>query len=342
MEDIRFVPNDHGAILKINKHRKQLLYTINLICFFAIVPFAILAFTSGQFWLGSCLLTFVATLAFNTVCVIRRGREFFHYSIVVSFLIAALTLAVHHKGVESVFWVFPVVATSIFVLPMRVALFFSISLTTSVFVLMFLEMSAAIALRASLSLGITIAINCVVVYIIQELQDKLRRVSQEDPLTELSNRRLLDDELATAIEQYKKKNISAVVLLIDVDCFKTINDNFGHDIGDRIIKAIADTIKRNTRSQDMIFRLGGDEFLVLLNGTQWPEAETITENIRMASQKLSEQEDFSVSVSIGASEIHCGVDKSAWMREADMAMYQAKMGGRNCAHLYRRGTQYEL
>ena len=183
MEDIRFVPSSHGALLNLNKHRKRLLYTINLICVIAIIPFALLAFVQSYTWLGICLLGFVTTLVINTMSVLRTGQEYFHHLIVMSFLIAALTLAVHYKGIESVFWVFPVIATSIFVLPMRAALFFTITLTSSISTLMFLQMESGIAIRASAALGITIAINFVVVNIIQELQEKLRKNSEEDPLT---------------------------------------------------------------------------------------------------------------------------------------------------------------
>ncbi|MBB6521296.1 GGDEF domain-containing protein [Pseudoteredinibacter isoporae] len=334
MEDIRFVPNNHGAILSLNKHRKRLLYTINLICIIAIVPFAILSLIHSYIWLGVCLLAFVATLVINTICVIQRGREYFHHVIVMSFLIAALTLAVHHRGVGAVFWVFPVVATSIFVLPMRAALFFSVTLTASVSILMFMEMTHTVAIRASLSLVITIAINYVVVNIIQELQQKLRRSSEEDPLTGLSNRRQLDNEIMAVLDTYTRDGHSAVILLIDIDRFKTINDSFGHDVGDRIIQSVANAIKDNTRKSDAVFRLGGDEFLVLLNGIDWSEGSVIAETIRSKIEKLSEPEAFPVSASIGASVVYDGADKSAWIKQADAAMYQAKINGRNCVHIY--------
>ncbi len=334
MEDIRFVPNDHGAILSLNKHRKRLLYTINFICIIAIVPFAILAIANSQTWLGVFLLAFVVTLAINTICVLRGGREFFHHAIVISILTTALTLAVYHRGVESVFWVFPIIATSIFVLPMRAALFFSITLTTSVSILMFLEMNPTVALRASLSLGITIILNCVVVNVIQELQNKLRRSSEEDPLTGLANRRQLDNAIMAVLNTFTRTSKPATILLIDIDSFKTINDGFGHDAGDRVIQSVASTIESNTRQSDSAFRLGGDEFLVLLNGVDWSEARAIAENIRHEVEMLSDAESFPVSISIGASVVYRRADKSSWMKRADAAMYQAKMNGRNCIHIY--------
>jgi len=334
MEDIRFVPNDHGAILTLNEHRKRLLITINLICMITFVPFALRAFMHGYVWLGGFLLAFVATLAINSICVLRGGREFFHHTIVVGCLIVALTLAVHHRGIASVFWTFPVIVTFIFVLPMRPAILLSMVLATSISVLMFLNMRPEIAVRGAASLFLTIGISYIVINIIQELQEKLRRSSEEDPLTGLSNRRQLDDKLAEALSKHRQDSIPAVILLIDIDRFKTINDELGHDVGDRIIQGVAKAVEDNIRKTDTAFRLGGDEFLVLLNGTNRDETGSVTEKIRSEVEKLSGPEDFSVSISIGACAAHHEMDRTSWMKQADVAMYQAKMKGRNCVHFH--------
>lgn len=334
MEDIRFVPDSHGAILTLNKHRKRLLYTINLICIIAFVPFGIRAFMHSHILLGISLLAFVVTLVINTICVVRRGHEFFHYSIVTSCLITALTLAVYHRGIGAIFWAFPVIVTSIFVLPKRSALFFSLVLTTAISILMFHEIAPGIAIRAAASLLFTITISYVVVSIIQDLQEKLRRGSEEDPLPGLSNRRQLDDKLVTALSKFHLSHTPAVILLIDIDRFKAVNDELGHDAGDRTIKIVAKAIEGHTRKTDNAFRLGGDEFLVLLNSMDWTEGRFVAERIRSDVEKLSGAEGFSVSVSIGASLASGAMDKSSWMKQADDAMYQAKMMGRNCFHLY--------
>ncbi len=334
MDDIRFVPNSHGALLSLNTHRKRLLYLINLICVIFFVPFSVRAFQQDFEVLGGLLLGFVLLLAFNTACVLWRGREFFHYSIVVSVLFSALTLAVHHRGIASAFWAYPVIVTSIFVLPMRAALFFSSLLTVGIAYLMFVQMPPDVAVRLALSLVATIAVSYVVVNIIQDLQNTLRRSSVEDPLTGLSNRRHLDDQLAAALERYEHMGTPAVILLIDIDRFKQVNDELGHDVGDEIIKLVAKAVENNTGDGDLAFRLGGDEFLVLLNGIGWREAVVVAEAIRSDVERLSKPGAFQVSVSIGASAASEGTDKASWMKQADVAMYQAKMKGRNAISLH--------
>jgi diguanylate cyclase (GGDEF)-like protein len=329
MEDIRFIPQQRGVLLTLSKHLKLMLYLINLICILFFTPFAFRAFQLGDTLLGALLAGFVILLGVNTICVIWRGREFFHYSIVTSCLFGALSLAVHQRGIAAVFWTFPVIVATAFVLPLRAAMLFAFALASVVSVLMFSNAPFDIALRASLSLLATIAVSFLTVTVIQDLQNSLRKSAEQDPLTGLANRRQLDDTLLAALNLHERESTSAAILLIDIDQFKSINDKLGHDVGDRIIQHVAKAVIANTRSTDMAFRLGGDEFLVLLNDTDSTTAELVSEKIRKDVEQLTDQANTKLSVSIGASVAYAGLDKASWLKHADLAMYQAKKSGRN-------------
>ena len=127
-------------------------------------------------------------------------------------------------------------------------------------------------------------------------------------------------------------------MMIDVDHFKTLNDRLGHLGGDKILRAIADVLKRSTRGSDLIFRFGGDEFTVLLPHTDDNGAAQAAKQIRANLQRLSddelgiteEAEGIRPDISVGVAAYHTGDDEESLMRRADTHLYHAKASGRGC------------
>jgi len=154
-----------------------------------------------------------------------------------------------------------------------------------------------------------------------------------DPLTGLGNRGALENALEYQWQMAQRYEQDLSVLMIDIDHFKKINDTYGHDIGDYVIKNVADSIRATTRQTDLSFRYGGEEFLVLLNKTTPMGsviiAERIRENIAALSLKDGKGKKIQVTVSVGGSCLHPGIDKKSFVKEADQALYQAKKEGRN-------------
>lgn len=161
----------------------------------------------------------------------------------------------------------------------------------------------------------------------------LQYIAQHDPLTGLPNRELFHDRLQTALRKARRDRRQLALLYIDLDMFKQVNDTFGHPIGDLLLREIAHRIQRCVRDSDTVGRIGGDEFVVLLDNISLPEhAATIAEKIRVA---LNQPFDLAgqhvhVSSSIGIA-IHPehGEDNKQLTRHADDAMYIAKKNGGN-------------
>lgn len=154
-----------------------------------------------------------------------------------------------------------------------------------------------------------------------------------DPLTRALNRRFLPSILSREIGLANGEKTSLSVMLIDVDHFKSINDTYGHQSGDEVLRLIASAILENVRPSDFVFRYGGEEFLVVLVETNADQAGAVAERVRQAVNirpiKLGNQADVTVSVSIGVAE-HCGhPDENFLIKSADGALYQAKQDGRN-------------
>ncbi|TPG50097.1 GGDEF domain-containing protein [Rhodanobacter glycinis] len=161
----------------------------------------------------------------------------------------------------------------------------------------------------------------------------LQYVARHDQLTSLPNRELFHERLHTALVNARQSDQRLSVLYIDLDRFKLVNDSFGHDIGDLLLCQVAERISRCVRVSDTVGRIGGDEFVVLINGIDLPEhAMAIAEKIRAAFDSPFElaghRLQVSSSIGIAMHPAH-GSEEKQLMRHADDAMYNAKRQGGN-------------
>ena len=177
----------------------------------------------------------------------------------------------------------------------------------------------------------------------KKLMQILERNAQTDPLTNLYNRKYLEKYIESKLYNGKYKDIACGLMMVDIDFFKLINDNYGHDIGDIAIKTIANTLMDVVEEDDVIIRFGGEEFIVVLNNCTEEKLNAKAEEIRIAfsQQKIQAgSESFSKTVSIGTA-LFPNKNKSFWkyIKQSDIALYQAKHGGRNRVVRYAEGME---
>jgi diguanylate cyclase (GGDEF)-like protein len=159
------------------------------------------------------------------------------------------------------------------------------------------------------------------------LQSALR-----DPLTETGNRIAMEQTLKREVDIARRTLQPLSVLMVDIDHFKRINDSHGHLVGDEALKAVATALKDSLRNVDMVFRYGGEEFMVLLSNTSREAASMVGERLRMAVlgiQYLVENRAIELSVSLGCSTLLPGESMESLLRRADKALYISKRDGRN-------------
>ncbi|NUO50345.1 MAG: diguanylate cyclase [Polyangiaceae bacterium] len=166
------------------------------------------------------------------------------------------------------------------------------------------------------------------------LRETLRNQSIRDPLTGLFNRRYTEETLEREIRRAARAQESIAILALDVDHFKRFNDTFGHDGGDAVLKAIAESLRGRTRGGDVVSRLGGEELAVILPGADLDVATSRAESIRAAVSELEVKQSGrplgKVTISIGLSLFpKHGASGEELMRSADTALYAAKRGGRD-------------
>ncbi len=167
----------------------------------------------------------------------------------------------------------------------------------------------------------------------KKLMEMLNLMARVDQLTGMYNRKFLDEFADVSIPQAARTKTSYTVLMIDIDYFKMINDNYGHDIGDDAIRIVSRVIKENIRKSDIAIRYGGEEFLVLLHNCNEENILKIANNIRKAFSKEkinANGETFTKTLSVGCSVFPTDSD-SIWkcIKFADMSLYEAKQTGRN-------------
>lgn len=161
---------------------------------------------------------------------------------------------------------------------------------------------------------------------------RLFEQASTDPLTGLANRRFGLDMLRLAASENTADTPSAV-MLCDIDHFKEINDRFGHDVGDKVVLAIASVLQANTREIDTVVRWGGDEFLVVVPGIGKPALAELAERLRLRAADAclahAAESPLEPTLSIGVAEMTAGERLDDWIKRADQALYHAKAGGRN-------------
>jgi diguanylate cyclase len=177
----------------------------------------------------------------------------------------------------------------------------------------------------------------------QLLSEKIQRLKAEltearesaslDPLTQLHNRSSLDAQLERVADLSFLMSATPCLLMIDVDHFKSVNDRFGHPIGDEVIRRVADTLVRNfLRREDFVARYGGEEFVVVVPDSSAHAVRQRAERVRQTIAEIGfskGSEHFSVTTSIGVAVLGPGDTGKTWLSRADAALYEAKSAGRN-------------
>jgi diguanylate cyclase (GGDEF)-like protein/PAS domain S-box-containing protein len=172
---------------------------------------------------------------------------------------------------------------------------------------------------------------------IHEATHQLDHLAHHDPLTGLPNRLLFDDRFAHALEQARRSNQTCLLMFLDLDSFKVVNDTLGHTTGDELLRIVSSRLKSALRQSDTLARLGGDEFVVMACNAN-PDfaahlAQKVLDALRDPIRLGSEEVLVSGSIGIAVFPEH-GENPSALMRAADIAMYAAKSAGRNRFHFY--------
>lgn len=165
-----------------------------------------------------------------------------------------------------------------------------------------------------------------------------------DSLTKLYNRRIFIEVAEKELSRASKFGDSFSIILLDIDNFKKINDTYGHDVGDIVLRTVAEVLKKNVRKMDMVVRWGGEEFIVMLPNTNLKNAVKVAEKLRKlierTKMKLPSGEVINITVSVGVSSFKGQRSLDEIIKEADIALYTAKSRGKNRVEIFRKSSSF--
>ena len=159
---------------------------------------------------------------------------------------------------------------------------------------------------------------------------QMKKLAFQDNLTGLANRNQFEESFIKSVEYSRNHNVSFSLLILDLDGFKRVNDKYGHQTGDLVLSTFARLLVECCRGRDEVFRIGGDEFTILLNDANKKYVPQIANRIQQAVAKEALLSQFSISSSIGSAHYLGNDNLNSLFERADLALYRAKNNGKNC------------
>lgn len=300
-----------------------------------VFPFTIIRFLDGDWGVGILDSCIVAGFAFLGVKVYRTGNVRMP-SILLAFLcVTGVISTVYLKGPGQIYWAYPAFIALFYLLKPREALLLTV---VSILALVppLMDTLTTIALTTILiTMIVTGSFSYAFATLTRLQRQKLTKLATRDPLTNTGNRRALDEKLTSIIAARQRTGARTSLMVIDLDHFKLVNDNYGHAAGDQILIRVTEIIKLRIRVTDSLYRVGGEEFIVLAEGQNIERASQLAEQLRTLVEVNELAPKQEVTISIGVAELHDGETCEEWLSRADDALYEAKRAGRNTTSIAR-------
>jgi diguanylate cyclase (GGDEF)-like protein len=294
-----------------------------------VFPFAIIRFLNGEYTialLDSALVIGLGGLSWY----LYKTHNVRVASVSLALLaVAGLLLTNYMTGATQVYWIYPVLVGVFFLIERREALVLSLVAVAG----MAPTLVGRLDSFALVSLLITISVTCSLAYafatITRGQRDELMLLATKDPLTGVGNRRALQQKLQEAIAAKHRNDNHCSMLMLDLDHFKQVNDVHGHAKGDEILIRITELVGMRIRVTDSIYRIGGEEFVIVAEDLNLENAARLAEQLRTIVEAHDLAPSSTVTISLGIAQHHDDESAEQWMSRADNALYMAKHSGRN-------------
>ena len=295
----------------------------------AIVPFAAIRFFRGELLMG-CIDVFLILGISSISLFVWWTRQVRMPGIILTiFILSGLVTIIYVGGASLVHWAYPTMVAAFFLVKPREATAFNLL----VMVLLIPALVQEISRLELVIILVTLILNNVFAYVfaarMSEHRQHLSFLAERDPLTGIGNRRALNARLEGFVLRQQTKIIAASILVLDLDHFKDINDTHGHGKGDQILVQVTEIVSANIRVTDDLYRLGGEEFVVIAMGASRDAGTKLAEQLRGSIEASKLLSDRRVTISLGVAEFKEGESHQNWLDRADAALYEAKRAGRN-------------
>lgn len=294
-----------------------------------ITPFAVMRFMQDNVVAGlvdtAILLGISGAMAYAWITGDTR-RSGAILAVVACF--GAVTVAVV-VGQAGLFWLYPCLMVSFFLVTPRIATFLNLA---SIAVTSFQGDIFQSNEQMWTFTATTLVVSAIAYTFAQRTDDQRERLEQLatlDPLTGVKNRRSMDEELDLAAAYAERTGMPYALVMLDIDHFKKVNDEYGHGVGDVVLVDLVTLVQQQTRKSDQLFRYGGEEFVLLLPGVDGAGLAAVMNNLQHIMRKKIKYPGGTISTSFGVALLKHGESVASWLKRADAALYQAKEAGRD-------------
>jgi diguanylate cyclase (GGDEF)-like protein len=309
--------------------RVRIMKPVSLVAAGLLMVLVINNMLQGRWPMALAVLFVVVTLLANVRGLRPGHKPPVPYVLVLLPGLIAMLFSISQQGIYGALWSYPLTLISYFVLSRRTALVFSLGVIVSVSVAVGLWIGVPLALRVLATLVLSAVMINVVLNLLGELQASLLRQTLIDPLTGAFNRRYMDQAVGLAVELGRRHKPTNTLLSFDIDHFKRVNDSFGHDAGDEVLRRVVQVVRMRLRKVDPLFRTGGEEFMVLLRDTDAAGAAAVAEDLRRRIEQEALLPGEVITISLGVGPQVAGQSVEEWVKATDQALYRAKNAGRN-------------
>jgi diguanylate cyclase (GGDEF)-like protein len=281
-------------------------------------------------WAAAVMDTLIVLGFFTFGTYVYRTRRVRVASVAIALICAAGVLAtIYIIGPHQVYWVFPALIGIFYLLRPREA----VALAAVTLLALIPALLRSANSQETTTLIVTFIVTSMVALafslITSRQREQLLVLATKDPLTGAGNRRGLDSKLGEVVNSFRRTGVNASLILLDLDHFKSVNDIYGHAVGDQILRRVTEIINLRIRVTDSLYRVGGEEFIVVLEGADLHKGVHLAEQLRTLVDANELVPDHAVTISLGVAELKEGESANDWLHRADEALYRAKDAGRN-------------
>lgn len=313
------------------KYQLSILSVIGAIAVLGVLPFAAIRYLQGS---TTAAITNLA-LALGIIALVlyahRSNKPQVASGIIAVFINGGVVLMAATNGINSFLWVYPVFATTFFLI--RPVKAFFICAVAGVSLVVLSDILDVISLDSYVMTSVVLSLSA---FAYARHNDKQLRLLETlntiDPLTGALNRRALTSDMEAALSNSERNGTAQLLAILDLDHFKEVNDRYGHAVGDAVLKQFVQITSAHTRKYDRLYRLGGEEFVLLIPGISRQQQHMFIHNLRSSiKSKLKAPSGEEVTVSFGVAPWLPGSSVDTWLKRADDALYLAKACGRDRA-----------
>nr|WP_136251941.1 GGDEF domain-containing protein [Ningiella ruwaisensis] len=307
----------------------KIVIAVSFLSFLAVVPMLVARLVEQN--IAMVILDSILLIAFFGICVstyFHKHSEIAKYTLGTILTIGMAGTCIFGTS-ANMYWLYPGFTAIFFMFSPSVALMLcaGTSMIVLPFLLQRLPTTDIVTLYATLSTSIVF-----VFYFAREFRsahERLTLLASEDFLTQTGNRRAFQSRAELCIEQLKRKGKPSVLVLFDMDFFKLLNDEHGHVVGDAVLQDVTNIVQSCLRVSDKLYRLGGEEFAIILHNASAEDAMGVAEKIRESIAVRRDRELPCYTVSFGIASLKAGESLTNWMSRTDNALYESKRNGRD-------------